>query len=58
MARRKKGLGAKVTGMQDNRVHKREMESMRPATVPQRGVPRPVMRKGMRKGKRMSRRGD
>jgi hypothetical protein len=44
-------MGARVTGMQDNRVHKREMQAMRPSTVPQRGVPRPKTR-----GRRMRRR--
>ena len=48
--RRKKGMGAKVTGMQDNRVHLREMQAQRPSTVPQRGVPRPTMRgKGLKR---------
>ena len=46
-----KAMGARVTGMQDNRVHKREMQAERPSTVPQRGVPRPKMR-----GKRRMRR--
>jgi len=45
-------MGAKVTGMRSNRLQKREMESVRPSTVPQRGVPRPKMR-----GKRKARRG-
>jgi hypothetical protein len=27
-------MGAKVTGLQSNRVHKREMEAVRPSTVP------------------------
>jgi hypothetical protein len=45
-------MGARVTGMQDNRVHKREMQAMRPATVPQRGVPRPKTRSGKRRMRR------
>jgi len=45
MARHKKGLGVKVTGMRPTRFQKREMESVRPSTVPQRGVPRPATRR-------------
>jgi hypothetical protein len=47
--RRKKGMGTKVTGMRPSRMMADQMKSVRPDTVPQRGVPTPKRRSGLKR---------